>query len=418
MMKKIYFLGLLLSVFLIFPLAVHAGGLLSPAISVLQEDVQMIKTGVGKNTVSFTSADFAEVFGDVAYVGVEIASLPSDADGVLKLGSLDVSEGQFISYDAIEALRFIPADSGATASFTFKPYGDAYEKPFVCTVCMLDALNGKPSAKAVAIEAKESVPVFASLSAEDPDGDALTYFIVDAPKKGTLSLINAEKGEFRYTAHAGSVGEDSFTFVAVDCYGNRSEPATVSITTSENKSGILYTEMKGNDAHLSAVALAEKDILVGEKLGGEAFFYPEKTVSRADFLIMAMQMCDIGVELLAPRTSSFADADTFTSYQNRYITTAQSLGLVVGIEAENGRVFNPNAPITSAQASTILARIATGKTLSFSNAVAACVEEGSEITDDGYAMMASVGLTASEDRATPITRADAAKLLYTFSKCR
>ena len=417
-MKKICFLGLFSFLFLTIGMNLHAEGLLSPAISVLQEDVQIIKTGVGTNTVSFTAEDFAEAFGDTQLIGVEIKSLPDEADGTLKLGAADVTVGQFISREAIAALRFIPAEAGKTASFTFKPYGNSYENPFVCTVCMLEGLNGKPSAKAASLEAKESVPVFSALTAEDPDGDSLTYFIVDSPKKGSLTLLNAEKGEFRYTAGAGSAGEDSFTFVAVDCYGNRSDPATVSITTSENKSGILYTDMKGNDAHLSAVALAEKDILVGEKIGGEAFFYPEKTVSRADFLIMAMQMCDIEVNLLAPRNSSFADSAEFSDYQNRYITTAESLGPVVGLDSENGRIFDPHTPITSSQASTILARIATGKALSFSDAVAACVDADAEISDDGYAMLTSVGLVANEDRKAPVTRADAAALLYTFSKCR
>ena len=417
-MKKFCFLGLLALLILFIPISISAGGLLSPAISVLQEEVQIIKTGVGTNTVSFDPADFSEALGTEHFLGVEIKSLPDEADGTLKLGSLDVEVGQFISCDAIAALRFIPAEAGKTASFTFRPYGDQYENPFVCTVCMLESLNGKPSAKAGSIEAKESVPVFASLTAEDPDGDTLTYFIVDSPKKGNLTLLDAQKGEYRYTAGAGSAGEDSFTFVAVDCYGNRSDPATVSIKTSENKSGILYTDMKGNDAHLSAVALAEKDVFIGEKIGGEAFFYPEKAVSRADFLIMAMQLCDVEVNLLAPRRSSFADAADFSAYQMKYITTAESLGLIVGLDSENGRIFDPNTPITSSQASTILARIATGRELSFSDAVAACVDADAEISDDGYAMLASVGLVATEDRTAAITRADAAKLLYNFSKCR
>ena len=102
----------------------------------------------------------------------------------------------------------------------------------------------------------------------------------------------------------------------------------------------------------------------------------------------------------------------------KYITTAESLGLVVGLDSENGRIFDPNTPITSSQASTILARIATGRALSFSNAVAACVDADAEISDDGYAMLASVGLVANEDRTASITRADVAKLLYNFSKCR
>ena len=57
-MKKFCFLGLLALLILFIPISISAGGLLSPAISVLQEEVQIIKTGVGTNTVSFASADF------------------------------------------------------------------------------------------------------------------------------------------------------------------------------------------------------------------------------------------------------------------------------------------------------------------------------------------------------------------------
>ena len=74
--------------------------------------------------------------------------------------------------------------------------------------------------------------------------------------------------------------------------------------------------------------------------------------------------------------------------------------------------------ITSAQAATIISRIAALRELSFGDAVYASVGTDSEISDDGYAMLASVGLVASEDRSAALTRADAVNLLYTLLCCK
>ena len=52
--------------------------------------------------------------------------------------------------------------------------------------------------------------------------------------------------------------------------------------------------------------------------------------------------------------------------------------------------------------------------LPFGDAVYASVGTDEEITDDGYAMLASVGLVASDDRDAEITGADAVDLLYTL----
>ena len=44
----------------------------------------------------------------------------------------------------------------------------------------------------------------------------------------------------------------------------------------------------------------------------------------------------------------------------------------------------------------------------------ACIGENGSLSEDGFAMLASVGLVANEERTVPITRADAAELLYTL----
>ena len=411
-MKKLGILGCVLMSLMLFAASAQAAETLSPAIGILQEECCVVKTGVGKNTVTFSEEDFDTVFGESEFLGIVITRLPSLSDGVLKLGALDASEGQIVARDAIRALRFLPAEAGKTASFGFIPYGKSYEKDFICTVYMLDSLNFAPRAAGGALSTVENIPVYASLSAEDPDGDPLTYLLEEAPERGTL-VLNRD-GTYRYTANEGAVGTDRFTYVAVDPYGNRSAPAEIVVSTEKNESGILYADMKDKREEHAAVLLAAKDAFVGERIGSEWYFYPEKTVTRGEFLVMAMKMNGIDVDLLAADDSGFADSADFSASENKYIATAARLGIAVGMDTEEGRCFCPDEVITSAQASTILGRIARLNGLALANAVLASADT-EEISDEGLAMLSTVGLVATEERNAAITRADAAELLYQLS---
>ncbi len=413
MKKKLIILGSIAVILAIFAVTVQAAGTLSPGIEVLQTDCAVLKTGVGKNTVSFSEEDFLPVFGESEFLGIIITELPSLSDGVLKLGTVDVGKGQIISKNAIKALRFLPNEEGKTATFGFLPYGKTYENDFVCTVYMLDSLNFAPTAGTGMLSAVEEVPVFSSLSAKDPEGDALTYQLVIPPQNGTLAL--QKDGSYSYTANKNSAGEDSFSYVAVDPYGNRSAPCEVIIRTEKNTSGIVYSDLKDAKSAHSAVLLAEKNAFIGEKIGTEWYFYPEKTVTRGEFLVMAMKMNDIETELLAADDSGFADSDSFSPSENKYIAAAAGLGITFGIETENGRCFMPDEPITSAQASTIISRIAGLLGYDLDDAVLASARTDAEISDEGMAILSSVGLAVEGERNEKITRADAAELLYQLS---
>lgn len=68
-----------------------------------------------------------------------------------------------------------------------------------------------------ALHVHPGTTVSSVLRAEDPEGDQLTYRIVDLPTQGTAFIIDEISGEFTYTARQDAVvGQDSFTFVAND----------------------------------------------------------------------------------------------------------------------------------------------------------------------------------------------------------
>jgi serine protease len=88
--------------------------------------------------------------------------------------------------------------------------------------------NTAPTADHQTVTTTVDTPVAITLTGSDPEGDALTFTIVNEPENGTLS---GAAPDLTYTPETGFTGEDSFTFKASDG-ALYSEPATVSITVN------------------------------------------------------------------------------------------------------------------------------------------------------------------------------------------
>jgi PKD repeat protein len=109
-------------------------------------------------------------------------------------------------------------DSGATTT----------SAPVAITV---DAMipNGVPTAQAQAVTVAEDGVVGITLSGTDPEGEALTYAIVNAPAHGTLQGSGVS---WSYAPALNFAGADSFSFRVTDAAGQASDPAVVSITVT------------------------------------------------------------------------------------------------------------------------------------------------------------------------------------------
>src|SRR5699024_9544094 len=98
--------------------------------------------------------------------------------------------------------------------------------------------------------------VTGTLSASDPDGDALSYSIVSQPGHGSVTITNASTGAFTYTPDNNFSGSDSFTFRVNDGQAN-SNIATESLTvnaapTSGCPAGFTHYTVsvtQGNDSY-------------------------------------------------------------------------------------------------------------------------------------------------------------------------
>jgi large repetitive protein len=130
---------------------------------------------------------------------------------------------------SVPNLTYTPAPGfNGSDSFTFRATDGSAVSNTATVSITVTAVNEPPVAAAGSATTAEDTSVAITLSASDPDGDALSYVIVTAPSKGKLG---GTAPNLTYTPAADFHGVDSFTFRASDGV-LASNTATVSITVT------------------------------------------------------------------------------------------------------------------------------------------------------------------------------------------
>jgi len=269
--------------------------------------------------------------------------------------------------------------------------------------------NAAPVAENLTLTTFRDVGISGSFAATDPEGDPVTYRIVNTPARGQVKIDEQDPTTFRYTPYEGKKGKDSFTYVAVDSAGNVSKPATVKITIEKQKTSVTYSDMTGHDAHYAALRLAEEGIYVGRRMGAMYCFDPSETFTREEFLALAMDVA--GAEPLKDVTlTGFHDDDAISVWAKGYVSAALMDGTIQGCRSEEGRaIFNGPAPITRAEAAVVIDRLlAMGdvSTETFGNEAVPAWATQSVANLDAVAVMAP-----SSTLLEPATRAEIAQAL-------
>lgn len=216
------------------------------------------------------------------------------------------------------------------------------------------AQGGAPIAQNITLHAYRNIPCTATLKATDRSGSGLSYALSDAPKHGTVS-IESDGARITYTPQANRTGSDSFTYVAVDGEGNVSQPATVRVTVERPDTAVTYADMDGNAAYTAAIALAEQGVFVGQYVGGEYFFEPERSVTRGEFVAMAMTAA--GEQAEQTGVTGFCDDAAIPTWAKGYAAGALRCGLIRGVGTAEGVAFAADAPITLGEAVAVLDRL-------------------------------------------------------------
>ena len=340
--------------------------------------------------------------------GICVTELPAASAGTVLLGNRVLRPGDILTAEQLSSLTFHPlrTQQDAQAVISYLPiYDDRVEKSATMTIGIRGKEDKTPVAQDFAIETYKNLSNNGTVKASDPEGEPLTYAIVREPKRGTVEL--REDGSFTYTPKKNKVGIDSFTYTAADPAGNVSREATVTIQILKPADSLQYSDTAGSDCQFEAEWLRNTGLFVGEQVNGSACFYPEKTVSRGEFLAMVVEVLDIPTD----NTDSIQLPVTTPQWLKPYLAAAQRSGLTDHWD----QTISLQDPITGADAAVMLQN-ALDLTVS-----AQLLEENPSVYENissraaaSLTVMAENGIIMDADAA--LTRGDTAKVLYQVSK--
>lgn len=402
-------------------------GLMVPASALLLTDessqpavASFAKSGLVTEAISFAPTDFVITSGSVGLSSVEVNSLPDSGAGRLMVGDTTLTVGDVVDMTAVSGMRFYSLTSPTVTdtSFTVTPVFSDGTKGDAVTInlSLLSAQNTAPVAQNMEITTYMNVPVTASFTATDAEGDALTYQLVDNPARGKVTLSSDGSATFTFSPYENKKGKDTFTYVAIDSAGNRSAEATVKVTIQKANTKVTYADMTDNIAQKASIRLAEDNIYVGECMNGEYFFCPDTAVSRSEFLAMAMKVA--GLDKLDDTTvTGFYDDQSIQTWAKGYVSSALKDGMIEGTYDQDGRiVFSPDSPITLAEATVVLNRVLAITDVSTDVAASSFGSSVPAWALQSAVNLESVGVISSSDMSSTaisasLTRGDAAQLL-------
>ena len=299
----------------------------------------------------------AEVFSESDTLeGVYVASVPSQLDAEVSLGARTLRAGDVLDRSMLSQLLVLPAENrDASCELVYCPIeGGEVQPSRALELSILTGKNEAPVCRDVKFETYKNIANTGVLSASDPEGDTLTYQLVKEPKRGTVDIT--PDGSFTYTPAQNKVGKDVFTYTATDSAGNVSNVANVTVKIVKPTDKAMYQDLAGDTLAYTAMWLKDRGVYTGKRIAGNLCFEPEGTLTRGEFLVMAMKL--LGAEPESARlTSGFADESKTPAWMRPYIVSAFKSGMVSGVTSPDGMVFRPSSNLTRAEAAVMLQNI-------------------------------------------------------------
>ncbi len=334
--------------------------------------------------------------------GICITDLPQGMAGALTLGSRALRPGDVLTAEQLGRMTFTPilGEEDRELQVGYLPiYENSVGPDTALTLSIRGREDKPPVAEDCAVETYKNLSVTGKLKVSDPEGQPMTFTVTRQPKRGTVEL--GADGSFTYTPKKNKVGVDSFVFTATDPAGKVSREATVTVTILKATDGTQYTDTKGLSCQFAAEWMKNTGIFVGERLDGNACFQPEKTVTRGEFTAMLVKT----LELPKEEVTLTGYTDDIPQWLRPYVAAAVRSGLTAGLPDQE--TFGADIPITGAEAAVMVQNALDLK---------AAGEEKEEVPAWAeYALRAveEAGLTL--DAEAPLTRAQAAELMYQVS---
>lgn len=362
----------------------------------------------------FSAEDFTGIDTDE---GIFLTSLPRASVATVSHGTRILRAGDALPISALDDLTVtthcITAQTASIGYYTVS--GGTISGAKELKLSFLPKKNDAPVVERGELETYRNIANNGTLPVSDPENGPMTFTIVTQPKRGTVELH--EDGSYTYTPNENKVGKDRFTFTATDDAGNTSDPGEVTIEIKKPTDKKTYADMSDDSDAFTAMWLKDQGLFTGSAVGGNLCFEPEKTVSRGEFLVMAMGVVNASADD-GLMTTGFADEDITPGWLQPYIVSALADGMISGTQSEDGIYFLPQAALTKAEAAVMLQNMLhltapqtqTVSTFEQTEALPVWASESA-------AALAASGIRLELTNGNEtMTRRDAARVLYQVSK--
>lgn len=382
--------------------AKRIGSLLASLLCLIAMAIPAAAAEVDSDSVyCFSAGDFSE---EADFAGICITALPDAHTGTIMLGTRIIRPGDILTADQLACLTFCPvqAEEDQSAMVTYLPiFSDWVDSSATMTIAIRGKQDKAPVAEDSAMETYKNLPNEAMLKVKDPEGKAMTFSLLRAPRRGDVVL--REDGSFIYTPKKNKVGVDSFTYTATDPAGNVSREATVTITITKPDSAGQYADTAGESCRFAAEWMKNTGIFVGESIGGNSCFRPAKTVSRGEFLTMLVGALELQPE---ERDIPTGYADELPGWLQPYLAAAVRSGITMGIPARDH--FDADSPISCAEAAVMIQNVLDLSAPGDVPAVSS--EENPHWAASSLQVLAQYGIVLNGEEN--LTRGQAAEILY------
>ena len=271
-------------------------------------------------------------------------------------------------------------------------------------------VEGAPQVWDLEIRTYRDIPGQGQFLASDPEGEEMTFTLVDEPRKGVVVI---EGDCFTYTPDEGITGSDRFTYTATDSQGHVSAPAKVSVNIDKTRSGVTYADTENSPAACAAQELAEKGIFTGGKIGNYYYFQPDLPVSRGEFLAMALETA--GREVTDVTMTGFCDDAGIPAWAKAYAAAGAADGVIRGSSTAEGVAFRGDEIVTFNEAATILDRVLdlgdVDLDVWYADRGAAPSWAAQAVGNMEAVSVLAAGSFGSQTMEQAVTRADAARML-------
>lgn len=165
------------------------------------------------------------------------ATDPNGSTPFLRTGSLPFGASFIDRGDGTGIFGWTP-QTGQTGVYPFTFIASDGELETTATVNITVSSTGSnlaPVAEDNTITPFEDTTFRGFLSADDPNGDILTFSIATPPTNGTVEILDTATGEYRYTPNADYDGTDSFVFSAADSELSANGTITIALRPSNDQ---------------------------------------------------------------------------------------------------------------------------------------------------------------------------------------